>query len=77
MQQTEDLADSAALVVNYMERLLTAKDIQEIFSVSKPQAYALMHSRGFPSVSLNDRVYVEEEELEKWLKANKGKRYIY
>ena len=48
-------------------KLLTSKDIQVIFDIGKNQAYALMHSAGFPSIIVGSRIYVEEERLRKWL----------
>lgn len=56
-----------------MEKLLTAKDLQDVFSCSKQMAYSILHSPGFPTVTINNRLYVEESELKQWLKANRGR----
>ncbi len=58
-------------------KLLTPKDIQSIFSIGKNQAYALMNSAGFPTIKLNSRLYVEQEELSKWLATYKGRSYLF
>lgn len=59
-----------------MEKLLTVKDIQEVFSFGKNQAYALMHSDGFPTIHINNRMYVEESALRQWIKTYSGRKYI-
>lgn len=58
-------------------RLLTAKDIQSIFGIGKNQAYALMNSDGFPTIKLNNRLYVTQKDLEKWLDTYKGRSYLF
>ena len=58
-------------------RLLTPKDIQEIFKIGKNQAYALMHSAGFPTITLNTKLYVEESALKEWVEKYKGRKYIF
>ncbi len=58
------------------QKLLTPKDIQCIFSIGKNQAYALMHSAGFPSITINNRIYVTQENLKKWLDTYTGRKYI-
>lgn len=59
-----------------VRRLLTAKDIQRIFTIGKNQAYALMHSKGFPSITINSRLYVQQESLAKWLSTYEGRQYL-
>lgn len=59
-----------------VRKLLTPKDIQCIFSMGKNQAYCLMHSAGFPTLSINNRLYVDPEELDKWIKTYTGRKYI-
>lgn len=59
-----------------IQKLLTPKDIQSIFSVGRNQAYALMHSAGFPSITINNRLYVEPAKLQKWLDTYTGRTYI-
>ena len=59
-----------------IQRLLTPKDIQSIFSIGRNQAYALMHSAGFPTITINSRLYVEPTKLQKWLDTYAGRTYI-
>lgn len=57
------------------DRLLTPKDIQVIFSIGKNRAYELMKSAGFPSLKINNRLYVSKDALDSWIKEYTGKRY--
>lgn len=59
-----------------IQKLLTPKDIQVIFSLGRNQAYALMHSAGFPTITINNRLYVESAKLQKWLDTYAGRTYI-
>ena len=58
-------------------KLLTSKDIQDIFSMGKNQAYALMHSAGFPTTTIGNRMFVTQINLEKWLEAYTGRQYLF
>lgn len=44
----------------------TAKDIQDIFHLSKNNAYKLMNSDGFPCMRIGKKLLVSVEELKKW-----------
>lgn len=59
-----------------IQKLLTPKDIQGIFSLGRNQAYALMHSAGFPTITINNRLYVDPEKLKRWLDTYTGRKYI-
>ena len=50
--------------------------VSDIFSIGRNQAYALMHSAGFPSITINNRLYVEPAKLQKWLDTYTGRTYI-
>lgn len=47
--------------------LLTVKDLINLLNVGRDTAYALMHSKGFPSMKIGGRYYVARDELQKWL----------
>lgn len=49
------------------------KDIQKIFNCGINQAYALMHTDGFPSIKLNSKMIVSKEKLLKWIDKNSGR----
>lgn len=57
--------------------LYTVRDIQEIFKIGRTKAYELMSSSGFPSFKINNRVYVEEQSLENWLRKREGKTFNF
>lgn len=47
--------------------LLTAKDIQKKLGVSRDRAYGLLHAKGFPSMKLGGRYYVDEQKLKEFI----------
>jgi hypothetical protein len=57
--------------------IYTVKDIQNILSLGRTKAYELMRSDGFPSVKLNNRLYVSKENFEKWFNKQTNKTYSY
>ena len=58
------------------DRLLTAKDLQEILQVSKNRAYELLHSSCFPTIRINGRLYVNSRHLSKWLDTYAGRTFL-
>lgn len=58
-----------------MDKLLTVKDIQVIFDMGKNQAYDLMNSAGFPSLKINNRIFVSETKLDEWVSAYTGRDF--
>jgi excisionase family DNA binding protein len=58
------------------DRLLTVKDLQAVFSCGKDKAYQLMHSSGFPTIQVGGRYYVRRDDLDRWLSAYTGRKYI-
>lgn len=55
--------------------LYTSKEIQEMFCLDKFRTNCLMNRWAFPSFKINNRFYVEDSALRKWLETNDGKRY--
>ena len=58
------------------DRLLTARDLQYIFSVGKNRAYELMNSKAFPALQIGSRKYVSREALKKWVETYTGREYL-
>lgn len=58
------------------DRLLTAKDLQYIFSIGKNRAYELMNSKAFPTLQIGCRKYVSSAALQKWVETYTGREYI-
>lgn len=56
--------------------LYTPKDIQRIFKCGRKKSYEIMHISGFPLFKINTALYVEKNELEKWIARNKNKNII-
>ena len=56
-------------------QVYTAKDLQSILKIGKNAAYALMRSAGFPSYKINERYFVTEVSLNKWLSSIEGKEF--
>lgn len=53
--------------------LYTPKDVQTIFQCGRKKAYEIMRTPGFPSFTINTSMYVEKEELEKWIARSRNK----
>ena len=56
--------------------LLTCKDLQDILQIGRDTAYALLHSQTFPTIRINNRLYVTRSALEDWLRLYTGKTYL-
>ena len=56
--------------------LLTPKEIQEKLKLSRDMTYRLFHVKGFPRIRLGNRYYVEEEQLQSFLKQYAGKDVV-
>lgn len=55
----------------------TVADVSEILSLGKTKTYELMHSDGFPTIRLNNRLYVTKDNFEKWLSRYTNRQFIY
>ena len=56
--------------------LYNSKDIQHIFKCGRKQLYEILNTRGFPTIRIGAKFYVEKKALEKWIAQNQGKRVI-
>lgn len=57
--------------------LYTVTDIQKMFNFGRTKAYELLAADGFPSFKINNRVYVEREQLLFWLNKRVGKKFSF
>jgi len=48
-------------------RILTAKELSEVLRIGRDKAYALIKSKGFPSICIGKRYIVTEKALNEWL----------
>ena len=56
--------------------LLKVKDLQDQLGLGRDTAYALMRSKGFPSIQIGNRYYISEEALTRWLERQEGKKVL-
>lgn len=56
--------------------LLTTKDVQQRLKISRDMAYRLMHIKGFPRIKLSGRYYIEEDQLQNFLKQYAGRDLV-
>ena len=47
--------------------MLNAKDLVRILQISRSEAYAYMHSKGFPTTTLGTRMLVRKDKFIEWL----------
>lgn len=57
--------------------LYTVTDVARIFQIGRTKAYELMHANGFPSIRLNNRLYVPKDRLNYWIDRQCGKQFRY
>ena len=55
----------------------TVKDLQIQLKIGRDRAYALMHSKGFPSIKIGSRYYVTQTALDAWLERYEYKTYVF
>ncbi len=48
---------------------LCADDVAQVLSISRANAYTLMHSHGFPTIKIGKRMVVAKDKLIAWMKA--------
>ena len=46
---------------------LSAEDVAQVLGISRANAYALMHSKGFPTLKIGKRMTVPKEKLIEWM----------
>lgn len=56
--------------------IYTVPDLMRIFDIGRDKAYAMMRTDGFPSFQLNNKYFVEYDELKNWLIENKNRKII-
>ena len=55
--------------------LLSVKELQTRLRIGRDKSYALMHSKGFPSIKIGGRYFVEETALSAWLSKYQYREY--
>ena len=57
-------------------KMYTVKDVQSLFRCGRDKAYAIMKTKGFPSVRFGSQYLVEKSALEYWLTKQQGRQII-
>ncbi len=52
--------------------MLTANELAEALGISRAGAYALIHSKGFPTLRIGKRLMVPKDKLAAWIDRNTG-----
>ena len=52
--------------------MLSVPEVGAVLGVSRSAAYALVRSRGFPSLRIGKRIVVPKEEFISWIQRNTG-----
>ena len=46
---------------------LSAEEVSQVLGISRANAYALMHSKGFPTLKIGKRMTVPKNKLMEWM----------
>lgn len=46
---------------------LSAEEVAQVLGISRANAYALMHSKGFPTLKIGKRMTVPKDKLMEWM----------
>lgn len=57
-------------------RILTAKELGSVLKIGRDKAYALIRSKGFPSICIGKRYIVTEKALNEWLQQYEHKHFV-
>ena len=55
--------------VDQLPLTLTASQVASVLSISRANAYKLMHSKGFPTIRIGKRMIVHRDKLIEWMNA--------
>ena len=56
--------------------ILQTKDLMKYLNLGRDRAYALMRTKGFPSIQLGKTFVVSKASLAKWLSQNEGRKIV-
>ena len=57
-------------------KVFTAKELAGVLKIGRDKAYALIRSKGFPSICIGKRYIVTEKALNEWLEQYEHKNYV-
>ena len=53
--------------IDQLPLTLNADQVASVLSISRANAYALMHSKGFPTIQIGKRMVVHRDKLIEWM----------
>ena len=59
-------------VDKYGDKILSVKDVRQIFGCGLRQAYEMVRASGFPSVKIGRKYYISAQALKQWMNDNIG-----
>lgn len=62
-------------VLNEME-ILSIKEVMAFLHIGRDKAYALMHSKSFPSTKIGKTYFVTSDNLKTWVNENAGRTIV-
>lgn len=54
-------------------KVMKVEDVKKALGIGNDKAYALMHSKGFPSTRIGKTYFITEEKFNEWLNKQAGK----
>ena len=57
------------------KKFYNMKELAEIIPIGTNNLYNLVHSKDFPSISINRRILIPIEDFEQWIKSSAGKSF--
>ena len=58
------------------KKFYTMKELANIIPIGTTNLYNLVHSKGFPSITINRKIVIPVDEFEKWVESSTGKKII-
>lgn len=56
------------------KQFYTMKELAEVLPIGTTNLYNLVHSAGFPSITINRKIVVPVDEFNKWVSSSAGKK---
>ncbi len=64
-----DFQNTAVTSFDQLPLTLTASQVAAVLSISRVNAYTLMHAKGFPTIRIGKRMIVHRDKLIDWMNA--------
>lgn len=57
------------------KQFYTMKELGDLIPIGTNNLYALVHSAGFPSITINRRIIIPIDAFNEWIKTSAGKKF--